>query len=238
MNVTRTAFAGVSAAVAAAAGGKFFRVETHISTLVVCNALRRAVFSVAINHIDFTTLRYEENFSVWRERCGNCEERWIRTGVRPNLLDWGFISVGRMREVMQGTPTNRRHSQPRGVRALRLALYAVLASATFRRNSSVRGGDEPSRFLQQALGAVVRLCGARLLPVDWLWLAVRAPAFRRVLTGRADWLWLAVRAPAFRVVLIFMGVFFLWFSLLCLVCGLHFNGCTFWATQGGAQRNR
>lgn len=120
--MTRRAFAGVSAAAglaaapaAAAADGKFFRVEKRKGHWWFITPSGEPFFSVAMNHIDSTTLRYEENSSIWRERYGNSEERWIRTGVRRNLLDWGFNSVGWTQEVVTRTPTNHRHSRPWGL---------------------------------------------------------------------------------------------------------------------------
>jgi len=102
------------------------------------------LFSVAMNYIDSTTLRYEENSGIWRERYGNSEERWIRTGVRPNRLDWGFNSVGWTQEVVTRYSNQPPPLPALGVGAIPGARYALLPSTAIRRNSSVGGGDAPS----------------------------------------------------------------------------------------------
>ncbi len=64
-------------------------------------------FSVAMNHIDSSTLRYPENAHVWEEKYGNDQIRWITESVAPNLRRWGFNSVGWVQEV---TIRNRPHT--------------------------------------------------------------------------------------------------------------------------------
>lgn len=60
----------------------------------------RPEFSIGMNHIDSATLRYEESGDIWRERFGNSQERWLREGVRKDLLDWGFNCIGWNQEVV------------------------------------------------------------------------------------------------------------------------------------------
>src|SRR5262245_47602105 len=42
-------------------------------------------FSLGLNHIDSSTLRYPENEHVWKEKYGNDQLKWIRDSVAPNL---------------------------------------------------------------------------------------------------------------------------------------------------------
>lgn len=67
-------------------------------------------FSLGLNHIDSAPLRYLESGDRWRTKYGNSMERWIREAVRPDLLAWGFNSVGWVQEVVTRGPTNHRHS--------------------------------------------------------------------------------------------------------------------------------
>lgn len=68
-------------------------------------------FSVALNHIDSTSLRYTENLKIWREKYGNSQRRWIEEAVAPHLKSWGFNSVGWVQEVVTRGQTNHRHSR-------------------------------------------------------------------------------------------------------------------------------
>jgi hypothetical protein len=70
----------------------------------------RPFFSVGLNHIDSAPLRYPENGDLWRRKFGNSMERWLRDAVRPDLIQWGFNSVGWVQEVVNRSPTNHRHS--------------------------------------------------------------------------------------------------------------------------------
>ena len=56
-------------------------------------------FSVALNHIDSSTLRYPENTNLWDAKYGNDQIRWIKESVAPNLRRWGFNSVGWVQET-------------------------------------------------------------------------------------------------------------------------------------------
>ena len=60
---------------------------------------RKPFFSVGLNHIDSSPLRYPENLAQWEHRYGNDTLKWIRESVAPNLKSWGFNSVGWVQEV-------------------------------------------------------------------------------------------------------------------------------------------
>lgn len=68
-------------------------------------------FSLGLNHIDPASLRYGKNVRIWRDKYGNSMERWLKESVRPNLLDWGFNSVGWVQEVVTREKGNHRHSR-------------------------------------------------------------------------------------------------------------------------------
>lgn len=69
----------------------------------------RPFFSLGLNHIDSSTLRYPENSERWHDRYGNDQLRWIRESVAVNLRSWGFNSVGWVQEV-----TIRQHAHSPG----------------------------------------------------------------------------------------------------------------------------
>ena len=68
-------------------------------------------FSLALNHIDPSPLRYQRNGDLWQRKYGNSMERWLRQSVAVNLQDWGFNSVGWTQEVVTRGLTNHRHSR-------------------------------------------------------------------------------------------------------------------------------
>lgn len=68
-------------------------------------------FSIGINHIDSATLRYRENIGLWRERYANSMHRWLSERVKPDLISWGFNTVGWVQEVVTRGLTNHRHSR-------------------------------------------------------------------------------------------------------------------------------
>ena len=69
-------------------------------------------FSIGLNHIDPSPLRYAANGDLWQRKYGNSMERWLKECVAPDLRTWGFNSVGWSQEVVSRGPTNHRHSRP------------------------------------------------------------------------------------------------------------------------------
>jgi len=67
-------------------------------------------FSLGLNHIDSSPLRYEQSGDVWQKKYANQNERWLKQAVRRDLLDWGFNSVGWTQEVVVRSQTIHRHS--------------------------------------------------------------------------------------------------------------------------------
>jgi hypothetical protein len=68
-------------------------------------------FSIGLNHIDPSPLRYEANGDLWERKYGNSIERWLNESVGPDLRRWGFNSVGWTQEVVTRGLTNHRHSR-------------------------------------------------------------------------------------------------------------------------------
>lgn len=68
-------------------------------------------FSLGLNHVDPAGLRYPENIRIWQEKYDNSMELWLKKSVRPNLLDWGFNTLGWSREVVTRGLTHHRHSR-------------------------------------------------------------------------------------------------------------------------------
>jgi hypothetical protein len=56
-------------------------------------------------------MRYPENIGRWREKYRNSIHRWLSEGVRPNLKNWGFNTVGNTVEMASNGPTNHRQSR-------------------------------------------------------------------------------------------------------------------------------
>ncbi len=68
-------------------------------------------FSIALNHIDPSPLRFEASGDLWARKYGNSMERWLKESVAPDLRAWGFNSVGWTQEVVTRGLTNHRHSR-------------------------------------------------------------------------------------------------------------------------------
>lgn len=68
-------------------------------------------FSIGLNHIDPSPLRYLSNGDLWERKYGNSMERWLEDAVAPDLRAWGFNCVGWTQEVVTRGLTNHRHSR-------------------------------------------------------------------------------------------------------------------------------
>lgn len=58
-------------------------------------------FSIGLNHIEETNLKYPHNINIWREKYGS-RENWIAKGVLPDLADWHFNTLGWTQEYVTG----------------------------------------------------------------------------------------------------------------------------------------
>lgn len=77
----------------------FFTLGRSRSRWFFLDRSRRPFFSVGLNHVDSSTLRYPEHLAAWQSRYGGSQSRWLRESVAPNLKRWGFNSVGWTQEV-------------------------------------------------------------------------------------------------------------------------------------------
>jgi hypothetical protein len=91
--------------------GKFFTVGQRAGRWWFITPEGRPFFSLGLNHIDPSPLRYPENGDLWARKYGNSMERWLKEAVAPDLKAWGFNSVGWTQEVVTRGPTNHRHSR-------------------------------------------------------------------------------------------------------------------------------
>lgn len=89
----------------------FFRLSREWGRWLLVTPEGRPFFSLGLNHVDSATLRYPENLSLWRERYNNSQARWLGERVGPDLLEWGFNTLGWCQEVVTRGPTNHRHSR-------------------------------------------------------------------------------------------------------------------------------
>lgn len=89
----------------------FFSVEKKKGRYFLVDPDGNNFFSVGINHVDSATLRYKENGRKWWDKYENSMEKWLKTNVRVNLIDWGFNTLGWNQEVVTINPKNHRHSR-------------------------------------------------------------------------------------------------------------------------------
>ncbi len=67
-------------------------------------------FSIGLNHVDASPLCYEEAGERWRSRYRNSMRTWLQDAVRPDLLAWGFNTLGWNQEVVLREDLIHRHS--------------------------------------------------------------------------------------------------------------------------------
>ena len=95
------------------AGGqdqRFFRLEPRSGRWRFLSPQGAPFFSLGMNHIDSSALRYAENGAIWRDKYANDEKKWLQTGVTPRLREWGFNTIGWTQEVVVRGPRMVRHS--------------------------------------------------------------------------------------------------------------------------------
>jgi hypothetical protein len=95
-----SSIAAASPATAAPAPAYFTLAERHNRWFLITPE-GRPFFSLGLNHIDSSPLRYPEAGDLWKAKYGNSTERWLKESVRPDLLAWGFNSVGWTQEVVE-----------------------------------------------------------------------------------------------------------------------------------------
>ncbi|MCX6897427.1 MAG: agarase [Verrucomicrobia bacterium] len=106
------AWAGGGDARAGAGAGKgFFSLAQRNGRWWLVTPAGEPFFSIGLNHIDPSPLRFTENGDLWQRKYGNSMERWLKEAVAPDLRAWGFNSVGWTQEVVTRGLTNHRHSR-------------------------------------------------------------------------------------------------------------------------------
>ena len=95
----------------------FFRVEEIGGRWWFITPDGHGFLSVGVNHIDSACLKYPDNVHIWNGRYGD-ERSFCESGVRNDLQDWGFNTVGWSQEVHVRQRTHTppwRHEQYRWV---------------------------------------------------------------------------------------------------------------------------
>ncbi|MDZ4402715.1 hypothetical protein [Prosthecobacter sp.] len=121
-----TALASASMAARAAVPGRWFTLAQRKGRWWLITPEGKPFFSIGLNHIDPSPLRYEVNGDLWQRKYGNSMEKWLKEAVAPDLKAWGFNSVGWTQEVVTRGLTNHRHS-----RAFTLEEYQWLGQPYF-----------------------------------------------------------------------------------------------------------
>jgi hypothetical protein len=88
----------------------FFRVEQAGGRWWFITPEGRRFFSLGLNHVDSSPLRYPEAGETWSHKYRNSSERWLKDAVRRDLDDWGFNSLGWNQEVVVRGDLIHRHS--------------------------------------------------------------------------------------------------------------------------------
>lgn len=110
LSITSTS-AGLFMARAASSTARFFAVEKQDGHWRFITPAGQSLFSIGLNHIDPSPLRYAANGDLWARKYGNSMERWLKESVAPDLKAWGFNSIGWTQEVVTRGLTNHRHSR-------------------------------------------------------------------------------------------------------------------------------
>lgn len=110
----------------AAVPGRWFTLAQRKGRWWLITPEGKPFFSIGLNHIDPSPLRYEVNGDLWQRKYGNSMEKWLKEAVAPDLKAWGFNSVGWTQEVVTRGLTNHRHS-----RAFTLEEYQWLGQPYF-----------------------------------------------------------------------------------------------------------
>jgi hypothetical protein len=105
------AIAGSRFPVFAESAARFFTVSRRSGRWWFVTPEGTPFFSIGLNHIDPSPLRFTTNGDLWKGKYGNSMERWLKESVAADLRAWGFNSVGWAQEVVTRGVTNHRHSR-------------------------------------------------------------------------------------------------------------------------------
>ncbi len=90
---------------------RFFTVAQREGRWWLVTPEGRRFFSIGLNHIDPSPLRFTSTGDLWERKYGNSMEKWLKESVAPDLKAWGFNSIGWTQEVVTRGNTNHRHSR-------------------------------------------------------------------------------------------------------------------------------
>jgi hypothetical protein len=123
MNLNRRKFVQTSAGAAlgaalsypslplfAAGAKKYFSLAQRAGRWWFVGPDAKPCFSLGLNHVDSSPLRYPEAGDAWQRKYRNSTERWLKEAVRRDMLEWGFNSLGWSQEVVIRGQTIHRHS--------------------------------------------------------------------------------------------------------------------------------
>ncbi len=105
-----TALASFPASAARKGDNGFFKVAQVNGHWWFITPAGKKFFSVGLNHIDSSALRYEKNLHIWRDKYQCDEIKWIKESVAPSLGNWGFNTIGWTQEVVTKNNEINRHS--------------------------------------------------------------------------------------------------------------------------------
>lgn len=90
--------------------GGFFHLEKRGGRWWFITPAGEPFWSVGLNHVDSSTLRYVENVEIWHQKYGNDMEQWLQR-VGTDMTDWGFNTLGWNQEVVVHNEYNNNHSR-------------------------------------------------------------------------------------------------------------------------------
>ena len=85
----------------AGAGAAYFRLDRDGASWNLVDPHGDPFFTVGLNHVDETNLKYPHNYEVWKQKYGS-RRSWITDGVVADLGDWGFNTLGWTQEYVSG----------------------------------------------------------------------------------------------------------------------------------------
>ncbi len=88
----------------------FFRIKPDSQGYKLFDSRGNVFYSLGLNHFDQAALLRENPDDVWFTRYSNSKEKWLKEGVRKDMLDWGFNTVGWTADAVVGTHDVRYHS--------------------------------------------------------------------------------------------------------------------------------
>ena len=91
-------------------GDSFFRLVEKNDRWWLLSPSNKFFFSLGINHVDPSVMRFPDNIEIWNSKYHNHMENWLGQ-VKLNLTDWGFNCLGWNQEVVIIKPEMHRHSR-------------------------------------------------------------------------------------------------------------------------------